>query len=251
MPRPDSVDIIDAWWSSRLGCPIGDLRVPRTAILAHGEEMRAYRGVYVLAASNTGDPSASGCIISAPDDVVAPLREALAGLPPSAVFDAGRLAASLGARVERVIGPASLAYADASDLRAIPSPSVDVIRLVEGDRASLRVLHGACDRVEWEHSGIDISRDPIYAVANNGVIVAAASWEDRGPIRHIGVITHPAHRGLGYARAVGAAITCAAIDQGAVAQWQTLLSNEPSLAVGRALGYVERFRSIAIRLRSG
>ncbi len=81
--------------------------------------------------------------------------------------------------------------------------------------------------------------------------MAAASWDIHGPIRHIGVITHPAHRGQGLAPALGSAITAAALAENAIPQWQTLLANAPSLAIGRTLGFIERYQSIARGCSSG
>ena len=237
---PSTIDRIDGYWAERLGCRIDDLREPRVTLVTHHEALAEYRGVYALRSHD------GGLLVSSPASHAGTLRDAIAGLPPDRAFDAALLRGTLGDAGATVIGPASLAYADSAAF--IPATHTDVRRLTPAEAGALDALRTRCDATEWAHSGIQPEHDPIFARFDDGNILAAASWAAMGPLRHIGVITHPEHRGHGYASAVGSAVTSAALTDGAVPQWQTLLSNAPSLAVGRRLGFVERYRSIAVRL---
>jgi len=97
---------------------------------------------------------------------------------------------------------------------------------------------------------IDPRRRRIFARFHGGEIAAATSWEEQAHgLLHVGVITHPAYRRRGHGLAVGSAITAHGLDRGGVLQWQTLLSNTGSLAIGRALGYQQRFETVSVRLR--
>jgi predicted GNAT family acetyltransferase len=58
-----------------------------------------------------------------------------------------------------------------------------------------------------------------------------------GRIAHSGVLTRGDARGAGYGRACVRAIAAHAIEQGMIAQYQTLYENAPSLAIARSLGF--------------
>lgn len=64
------------------------------------------------------------------------------------------------------------------------------------------------------------------------------------------IVTHAAHRGRGHARAALAVVTRLVIERGLVAQYRTLESNAPSLALAlaRRLGFERWATSLAIRL---
>jgi GNAT superfamily N-acetyltransferase len=123
--------------------------------------------------------------------------------------------------------------------------------LTQDDADALARLRDASDPIEWDHGGnIYPVKHPTFAVFDGAEIVAAASYDYQEEwIRHVGFITHPAHRGRGYGRAVGSAITAYGLGEGGVMQWQTLNANVPSFRVGQALGYKPWVETIAVRLR--
>ena len=69
-------------------------------------------------------------------------------------------------------------------------------------------------------------------------------------IAHIGVITHPAHRGHSYGRAVVTQITQHALAQQLVPQYRTLEANIASVAVGTAVGFERYAITVALRFAS-
>lgn len=235
------VDRIDAYWAAHLECLIEDLRERRTTVIAHGRALAAYEGVYALRANE------GGLVVSAPPAHAGQLYKALRDRPMEAAFIPTFLGPTLRAGSGAVTGPASLAYTDGDALSAQKNLHW-VRRLTMDDAAALDRLRASCDGAEWSHSGIEPGRELIVACFDGSAMVAAGSWEVRGPLRHIGVIAHPAYRGHGYATSVAVALTGAAVREGAIPQWQTLVSNAPARAIGLKLGYVERYRSIAVRL---
>jgi GNAT superfamily N-acetyltransferase len=242
MLRPSTIERIDAHWCVHLGCALADLRDDRITVMAHGGRLAGYRGVYALRALADG-----GLVIATPPEHLATFQAAVRGETPVAAFDAQCIAGVLGAHAGVVIGPASLAYMDKASFRPVAgAQSVRV--LTDGDVTAIEELRDACDPVEWEHADIDPARNCVYGVFTGHTLVAAASREARGDVCNAGVVTHPAHRGRGYGTAAASAVTQGLLDQGALPQWQTLLDNAPSLRIGQALGYVERYRSIAVRL---
>ena len=241
MLRPSTIERIDAHWAAYLGCSLADLREARVTVISHGSQLVAYRGVYALCAMG------SGLVISAPDEFTALLHARCSRRKPATAFDARRIATVLRARAGIAVGPASLAYADGASFR--PAVHAHGARELNGeDRELLRRLRDACDSVEWEHSGVDPVGNRVYGVFAERALVAAASWDVRGSVSNVGVVTHPAHRGRGHGTAAASAVTAQLLDEGQLPQWQTLIDNAPSLRIGQALGYVERYRSIAVRL---
>jgi RimJ/RimL family protein N-acetyltransferase len=238
---PSTIDRIDAYWSAYLECLLDDLRERRTTVVAHGRALAGYDGVYALRACE------GGLVVSAPAAYAGDLYRALRDRPMRATFIPAFLGSALHDDARAITGPASLAYTDGDAL--IAQRNLHWTRqLTVDDAAALAQLRASCDPGEWAQAGIEPGRGPIVACFDSATMVAAGSWEARGPLRHIGVISHPSCRGNGYATAVAVALTTAAIREGAIPQWQTLIANAPSRAVGLKLGFVERYRSMAIRL---
>jgi GNAT superfamily N-acetyltransferase len=243
MLRKETVHRIEVGWSERLECARELFASARVTVIAHGAAFGSYNGVYALSGVAEG-----ALVISVPPGEHARVSDALRDRSPSDVFDAGRIAALFAGRVERIIGPASLAYVD--DATFVPAATAAPVRLLEqDDRSAIDALRDACDAEEWEHGDVVLGRNPVYGAFEDDRLASVVSWEDRGTVANVGMVTHPSRRGLGLARAAASAVTVDLLRGGAMPQWQTLLANEPSIAVGRSLGYVELYRSIAIRLR--
>ena len=241
MLRTSTVERIDAHWSAHLGCRLTDLEAAHVTVVSLGGRLAGYRGVYALHAIG------GRLVISTPAEHAAAFGSALSHETPDAAFDARRIANILGTKAAAVVGPASLAYVDEASFR--PAARTDGVRaLSDGDHERFEQLRAACNPVEWEHGDIDPARNPVYGVLADNALIAAASWEARGDVCNVGVVTHPAHRGRGHGAAAANAVTARLLDQGELPQWQTLIDNAPSLRIGQALGYVERYRSIAVRL---
>ncbi len=232
---------IDAHWCMQLGCDEAALRTPGTTVVPHAAPMRGRRGAYAI---RQGDAA----VVSVPAALVAEVKRDLAGLPAREAVSLNALSHVFGDAVDRFVGPAWIGYVDADSFRPADADGARPLRDDESD--DVVRLCEASDETEWEHSGIDPRRRPIFALHRGPEIAAATSWEPlSNGLLHVGVITHPAHRRRGYGRAVASAITAHGLQQGGVMQWQTLVENTPSLAIGRALGYRQRFETVAVRLR--
>lgn len=230
---------IDAHWCARLGCDPADLRTPGLTVLPHAQ-MRGWLGAYAIR-------QGEAAVITVPEPMVERVRAKLRGVPADEAVTTFTLNRVFGTAVERFVGPAWIGYCDAASFR--PFDSAEVRALGDGESDDVVRLSEACDETEWEHSGIDPRRRPIFALHRGPEIAAATSWEAlSNGVLHVGVITHPAHRGNGYGKAVASAITAHGLAQDGIMQWQTLVENAPSLAIGQALGYQQRYRTVAVRL---
>ncbi|HUU59364.1 MAG TPA: GNAT family N-acetyltransferase [Phycisphaerae bacterium] len=109
------------------------------------------------------------------------------------------------------------------------------------------IMTNACGETEWEHSGIQFGRPPICGRFEGDTLVAAASYEVWGQrIAHIGVVTHPQHRGKGFGKSVVAAISKCALATRLILQYRTLADNAPSMAIARSFGFQPYARTISV-----
>jgi GNAT superfamily N-acetyltransferase len=232
---PAGQAVIEAFWADRLGCQVADLRRPGVTVVSWPEPF-----AYALRRQGT-------LVVAVPARRREAVAARLGGLDPAEAFRPDRLAAVLGGAAGPPVGPAYQGFADAGGARA---PAAGDVRALGGaDRAALDALRRAAGETAWEHSAIDPERPPLFGRFAGGVLVAAATLEDPGgPVASVGVLTHPAHRGRGHGRAVAGAATRAALDDGAVARYQTLEANLASVAIAHALGYRRDATTLSFRL---
>jgi GNAT superfamily N-acetyltransferase len=231
--------LVDAQWAAILGCLVDDLRGPQILVVPHGA-LAGYRGVMLLRRRGA-------CIVSVPLTMVDAVHQRIAGRTAEEVFDASYLTDLFGNAVERIVGPAWQACADATDFQ--PADTCGTRLLQPGDERALHRLAMDCDQTEWEHSAIVWEKTPVFGCFAGKELVAAGTlerWRER--VLSVGIITHPAHRGRGYGRAVVSAMTASGLSQGAILRYQTLQANTPSMAIARTLGYQEYGWTLAVRL---
>jgi GNAT superfamily N-acetyltransferase len=228
-----------AW---RLDCDVGDLSAGSTVVKAHGPQLVGYHGVYVWQLEDA-------TIISTPPGWQAAAQAAVTGQAPTTLRDPAFWLATLGAAIERIVGPSYQGYVDAAAFRpAASAPPVQ--RLGPADAPALERLAAACPRQEWTDSAIHFDHAPIFVHEYTGELMAAASAPQDGPgIASVGVITHPAWRGKGLGVAVVSALTADRLAWGFILHYQTLRANTPSVALARSLGYHDLATALGIRLR--
>jgi GNAT superfamily N-acetyltransferase len=235
-----SLQAVVAFWAAQLGCSEAQLAQPRTLVVCNGPELANYRGATVMFR-----PPA--CVLAVPADWYAPVASRIGQRPPAEVFDANLLRQVFGTAVDQVIGPAWLSYADTSDLR--PAPTLGTRLLTDQDLPELQRLAAACGPTDWEHSGIDPARPPVFGCFAGDTLAAAGSlvrWGDR--LLHVGIVTHPGFRGRGYGKAVVSFMSADGLATGGVMQYRTLQANLPSVGIARALGFQRFALTLAVRL---
>ena len=240
MPTPDSIARVHAYSARRLGSEERHFASRLTTI--HSYPADAAHHFNVIATQRLG----GGCVILVHDHLLAAIA-ALEGGPADDAFDEARLRNAYGdCTIERAISAAQ-AYGDATDLRE-PVTSGEVREIERVDHPAFVALREASPLVEWREGSMDQATPPIFATLAGDAIGGAAHAVAAGDVRKIGVLTHPAHRGRGHARTAAYALARHWTSQGAVMEWQAQLSNTASLRVRDTLGFVEMYRSIALRV---
>lgn len=241
MPRAETIATLEGDWAESFGCGVAQLHGPGITLLANAADFADYSGAYLL---RWADGSA---VLTVPAALFAHTDAGITGQGIERVFDRAFLAALFGDRVERIIGPAVRHYADATDFRPVDARGARL--LGPGDDATLRRLETACGAEDWDESGLGAEGQPHFGCFVGEELAAAGMLFANGPLRNIGILTHPAYRGQGYGRAVVAGMTEYTLAEGAIPHYQALATNTASLALARSLGFVRYATSLAVRLR--
>jgi len=237
MSRP--IHVMNSTWADLLGCGIEDLERPGTRIVPASDP--AYHGAQLFRRG-------AACIVSAPPPMVSEIARLVELQEPDAVFDPTLLLELFAARVERLIGPAYLGYLEPEEFR--PADTRGTRLLTGTDRPALDCLASACQRTEWEHSGIEWGAAPLFGCFVEGELAASgilSLW--RPDLAHVGILTHPSYRGRGCGKAVVSAMAAYGLAHGRTLQYRTLLANEPSVCIARSLGFHDYASTLAVRFR--
>ena len=240
MPLPDSIAIIDAYWARRSNCDEQEFASTDTFI--HEYPADASHRFNVIAARRT----AGGCVINVHDNVYGPIAH-FAGFPADEVFQRERLEQAYAEGTIKLTLLPAQAYADATDMRD-PGTSHHVRTIDSLDDPAFIRLREACAPADWLEGSLPEAKPPLFATFIDGEIAAVAHGIAEGRVRKTGIVTHPDHRGQGHARAAAFAMARHWIAEGAVMEWQARRMNKASLAVRDALGFVERYSMIMLRV---
>jgi GNAT superfamily N-acetyltransferase len=185
----------------------------------------------------------SAVIATAPDgDVAEVVRQALTGLSVTSVTDPAAVRGTLP--VSETLGPATLAYCDAAGFRPAESHAVETI---PADHADLATLLAQVPADDAEEAGLAEITSSVFVVRTGRKVAAAAGYRAwPGNTAHVSVLTAPAERGRGLARAVATAAVTDALRAGLLPQWRA--RPEASRRVARALGFRELGSQLSVQL---
>lgn len=236
---PDTIDEINNYWVSHLGCPPAELFDANTVVLPHSA-FKGYQGLFLVRRRDA-------VMISCPNEIIDLIHTLTRDQSPQEVFGSGLWRRHFPDLIDSVVGPGFVAYCDASVFRA--QPMEGSIPLGEGEIPDLQRLQMLVDEEDWLRSGLERSHPALFGHYVNGELVAAAGYEIwGGRIAHIGVATHPAHTGQGYGKAVVSAVTQDAIEEGLIAQFRALRSHAEAAAIADTLGFARYAETFAVGL---
>lgn len=224
--------VVARGWADRLGVPPEWLERPGTRTFTR-------HGLTAVVALRLGDAT----VAVAPPDAV-PALDRLSG---AQLLDPATMLSALAAFAPRLLGAATLAYADGATLR---QPSAPAARAASAAEVADLVASGPAD--EAAESGVADMVDRLAVTAPDGTCAAVAGYQPWGDaIANVGVLTRPALRGRGLGRAVAAAASHRAIEQGLVPQWRCRVGNDASARLGASLGFVVVGRQLALEVARG
>jgi hypothetical protein len=237
---------VDIFWAAETGCCPEDFDTEAVAVIErsshdgreYAQFFRRKRRLQITCSSS----------------IVDIVRGATYGQAQDAIFDPTFVAQALNGRIDRVLGPTYLGYLDALDsdrydpnVRLLSRDDRDARLLSRDDRDALSGLFDSVTAQDREYSGLAPDQ-PIAGYFVDRILVSAAWYSVwGGRIAHIGVLTRGDARGAGYGRACVRGIAAHAIEQGLIAQYQTLYENAPSLAIARSLSFEDYAARIYVR----
>jgi len=238
MISADTIAKVDAYWASYFGCKTPELNGKQTLVFTHAA-LAGYDGALVFR-------HGEACIVSVPESTPEVERAKLRAVRPAEVFDAKFLARVFVIDSDKVTGPAWVGVADKSSFK--PSKS-EARLLTSADEAAMREMAEGCGETAWKQSKIAVDRQTNFGLFAGGKLVAASGYLNMGGLlAYIGVITHPAHRGKGYAKAVVTASMTHAIEKGLYPMWRTLESNETAVKLAGAIGFQRYASTLDVQL---
>lgn len=118
------------------------------------------------------------------------------------------------------------------------TPSAHVRALTPADAAAFALFQSRASQQDLDDASVELDHAAAFGAFEGDRLVCAASmypWDD-APIMDLGVLTLPAHRGRGHARAVVRAIAGEALRRGFEPQYRCQLDNAASVGLAAAAG---------------
>ena len=183
------------------------------------------------------------------------IQEALIGRTLSEIFSVQFWPDYLPQFSGKVIGPASLFYADkpSANWATIKTQvSISVRGLAVADATAFADFSASLSELEREHSGLDFSPRAMWGAFSKKQLVAAASYDVwPGRIAHIGVAVHPDFRARKIGQAVAMSAARGALARRRIVQYRSLQEQEASMGIARKLGLELFAETIYVRPPEG
>jgi len=231
---------VDQYWSTRFGLERSDLYREGINVVPHAQPWQN-NFAYVFVRNTT-------CILSVGSAVVGETRERVRSLGEANTFlQDVTLRSVFDHPIHHTVGPAYQGFTEKEGF--LPRVSGSVRQLAADELHMLERLKSGSEPTAWQHSGIDKTDSPLFGffLPDDLIAIAHFSMWATG-VASIGVLTHPAHRACGYGRFVVSAAMAHALEHGHLVVYQTLMSNEPSVAIAKSLGCRDYARTLAVHL---
>jgi GNAT superfamily N-acetyltransferase len=230
---------VDRHWARFFGVDAALLGQPGVHVVPHAQ-LADYDGVWLFRRGAT-------CVVSAPPERLAELRERLAARSVAELGQRDAVSA-LFPGAAAVVGPAF--HASVAPDCFVPHPDPEVRALGADDVAREEALRAACPAESWQDGGPATPDAPRWGCFREARLVALAhqrAWP--GDACDVGVITHPRWRGRGCGTGAASAAVEAALAEGRLVLYQTLVANTAAVSLAQALGFDPYATHLAVRFR--
>lgn len=223
---------VDHWWAELLGVGREDLWRSGVVVAAHVGLADA-DGLVVVRREN-------GVHASLPTWVDSSAAAELRSRSPEELLDRKLWAAWPPARDRKVRRRVLHAY---TDRPLAPSPAVERI-----DTAEVASWEELVSPRKWQASGFADDVVSTYGIRSAAQLAAAANLTVfRGSPPTLGVLTHPAYRGMGFATRVTRTAAAAAVSEHGLARYRAEAEHARSQAIGRTLGFEPYCEELTVR----
>jgi hypothetical protein len=228
-----------AAWAESLGCDLRLLGEPGGHLVPGGRRLRDLNGVYMAGLG-------AAVLVYCPGPLQPRAAAVLASTPLGQLFTAGTCARIARVEPVQVFGPSWHGFTDAAHFAPVVCGAGR--RLDQGDPL-LAGLRQACGETEWAEGGFADPDGVIYGLEEDGRLAAAGNLTPfRGSPADVGLLTRPDARGRGLAKQVAVQMIVDALPAAGVVRYRALVTNSPSLAIARSLGFVGYGQNLIARL---
>ena len=162
-----TIEIVNKYWSSSLGCPRESLYAHGT-VVAPDAESSDFHGTFCFLRNQA-------LIVAVSPDLLAAFRPRAEGWCQVDVLDIERVAHLIDHPIDRIIGPAFIGYMDWTTLRPVAREGVRILK--PEDLRALEILQAACNALEWEHGGSQLGDQSVVGAFDGERLVAVAGYE--------------------------------------------------------------------------
>jgi len=112
------------------------------------------------------------------------------------------------------------------------------VHLEQEAKTKLHELKDVCPEIEWSHSCLNLKSENTFGVIKDGALLSASHYlVFPGNLASLGMITHPAKRGQGYAQQATIGAVKHALNCNLMVHFQTLLENTAAIKLSKRLGF--------------
>jgi hypothetical protein len=120
-----TIETVDRYWMSDLGCSRDVLYSQQSLIVPHSASLSDYHGIFIFLRDEP-------LLISVPRSLIDVFHRNAGGWSPSAVLQEDRLRTLVGYPAEQVIGPAFMGYTNRANFRPTPAGGAQVLGSSDG-----------------------------------------------------------------------------------------------------------------------
>lgn len=228
-----------AAWAETLGCELRLLGEPGGHMVPGGAGLRNLNAVYMAGVR-------AAVLVYCPGRLRPRAAAVLASTAPGHLFTVGTCAKIADVDEAQISGPSWHGFTDAGHFTpALPGAG---LRLDRGDPL-LAGLRQACGQAEWAEGGFADPDAVMYGIEEDGCLAAAGNLTPfRGYPADVGLLTHPAARGRGLAKQIAVQMIQDALPTAGTIRYRALVTNSPSLAIARSLGFAGYGQNLIARL---
>jgi RimJ/RimL family protein N-acetyltransferase len=232
---------IDPYWQQTFGLGAEQWGVSGVKVVPHANASMADHSLFGLVRGEFA-------VLSAPATLAPALQEQMRNHSPQELLDPEAMLSALDLPEAKYEGPLYQGFLTPEYFT--PRPSNHVRKIPHRELGQLRELAARVGSADWEQSALERATSDFFAyvVNDNPVAVGHYSVVGQGNAATLGILTDPRHRRAGYAHVTLSAVIEEAFSHKLLVLYQSLKSNQASLALAQALGTIHYGWTLKVRL---
>jgi len=236
-----ALDKVDEYWTNYLGCSLDDFDATLPLVVQHSQALEDYVGLFIFI-------KGKAIVVSVPQELLKQMSKIARTWTAELLLSHGFLEEECSfLRPKMFIGPAYIGYSETIQLPKLSDAKVRMLN--RKDSSHIVEFQAKVNSLEWDHGGSDIVKNRVLGVFVDDTLAAVAGYKVWGNIiAHISIVVNSDYRSKGYGRLAVSSIAHNALKNNLVPQYRTLMANEESVGLARALNFTHYATTMSIRL---